>query len=227
MNVLEPETPVEEKKKVIPRLNANDAVRKIEDINDDLSKIQRDFIETTGDYLFNLSNSWWSSKAVNFGDKLVNRVDQIDRELVYLDESTVNDACSSFNDIAHFRNTRSIYVKAGPFLGVNYNKFKEADDVGRVGMNTKNVENYTNEYVSVLESLKKNVNGIPNTIGFYDVNGSLVKTYQVKLNKINSLVNDSINLVSKEVQTLAEQEVDLTEKGASEATSVLSRKTSV
>ncbi len=225
MIVLEPETPVEEEeKKEIPRLNANDAIRKIEDINDIISKIQREFIDNTGEYLYNLTNSWWSNKAIAFGEKLVNKVDDVDRNLVFVDESTVNDACSSFNDAARFRNTRSIYVQAGPFLGVNYKKFKEADDAGRVGMITSDVENQTSEYVNILESIKNAVNGIPNSIGFYDVNGSLVKTYHLKLGNISNLVNDSINLVSNEVQTATQEEVDLTKTAASDATSVLSSK---
>jgi len=223
MNVLETETPQEEKK-VIPRLNANDAIGKIEDINEIISKIQRDFIENTGEYLHNLSNSWWSYKAINFGDKLVSKVDDIDRELVRADEVAINDACSSFNDIARFRNTKSIYVQAGPFMGINYKKFKDADESGRVGMMTDAVENQTTEYVSVLESIKNAVNGIPNSIGFYDVNGSLVKTYHLKLNKISSLVNDSINLVSNEVKLATQEEVDLTKAAARDATSMLSSK---
>ena len=91
-------------------------------------------------------------------------------------------------------------------------------------MITSDVENQTSEYVNILESIKNAVNGIPNSIGFYDVNGSLVKTYHLKLGNISNLVNDSINLVSNEVQTATQEEVDLTKTAASDATSVLSSK---
>ena len=212
---------LEEKKKEIPKLNRTLAVRQIEDINDILSNIQNGFINNSGDYSFNLSNLWWSNKTLKFGPKLAKRIDDINRELILLCKTTINDACVSFNEIAPYRKTATIYVKSGPFIMASYPSFNEMGPDGRVGMFTKDVENCTREYVECLEKLKSEVSGIPRIINFYDVNGSLVKTFNPNAGKINSVVDDSINGISNEIMNAMQEEIDLTNASVAQAVSSL------
>lgn len=215
---------LQEAEKETVKLNPYRARTLIEELNNTICKIQNEFVNDSSEYCSQLSKLWWSPRAIAFHDKLSRKVDDINRELKYLCESTINDACSSFNSIATARGTGSIYVKAGPFLGYTLTPFKETDEAGKVGMIISIVKNCTNEYVEILNKLERKVDKIPRNIGFYDMNGTLVKTYNTRLDKIMDVVDTSISLIEQEVSISIDEEVNLEEKAEEKALDTLSNK---
>ncbi len=202
--------------------NPTYAKAQIEDMNASISLIQRNFVENTSLFLKKLSESWFSSNAVEFSDLLVKKVEDLDHELVYLAESFVDDSCSAYNEIATAQGVGTVYVNSGPFVGGDYTRLSEANANGDVGIMVQKVRDLATEYVSSLEKVKEDLGNLPRRIDFYDKAGIIAEAINNRINRINQMVDDSIKTLSTELLTALDEEVSLQESAVSDAQDIMS-----
>ena len=103
--------------------------------------------------------------------------------------------------------------------------FKEIDEssINKVGMYVTRVQTeimptWTNKITKVIET---DLSAIPNTIAFYDLDGSIQLAYKTGIEAAKGALSAQLNSVHEAINSVVESEIDLTNTGASDATSAL------
>ena len=203
-------------------LNPVEAKSRIEDFNGQASAIQREFVNKTSSFFFEMSKVWFSPKAMDFQADVVPLIDNLDKELVYFIESVVNDSCQAFNAIATSHGCPNIYVNSGPFTGSDYVRLLPNDEAGNVGMKIKEVKTRASEYLSSLNDIKNNLQTLPRNIAFYDREGALASSYATRIDKICNMVEDNTNIISEKLSSIVGEETARVETSAINASSSMS-----
>lgn len=203
-------------------LNPARAKQQIEELNGNLTSIQNTFVANTQDYLSNLKDLWYSPKAVEFSQDIIVTLNEVDDELKKLTTDIIDDACGAFNILASAHGTSRISVFPGPFSSSQYQNCKEIDPSGNVGMRIKDVNILTTDYIAQLGNLNNSLQNVPKNISFYDTEGNLAGLFSTKVDKVKSLINDSINYINQKLAQSINEQIELSEQGVSNAADLLS-----
>ena len=196
----------------------------IKEMNDLLSSIQNAFVESSIIFFKELSNNWFSPKAVEFGDSLIKKAEDLDREIIYLDENIIDDCFSAYNEIATANGLGTTYPdETGPFKGAEYSRLLEISPNGAVGIQVENVKNIVQEYKNKLEDIKYKLSLLPRRMDFYDKSGIIAEMINNRVNRINDLVDESVDTLSTKLMMTIEQEFNLQTNSVQRAQEILSK----
>lgn len=203
-------------------LNPMRAKQQIEELNGNLSSIQSTFVVNTQDYLSNLKDLWYSPNAVEFSQDIISSLNEVNEELKKLTIDIIDDACGAFNILASAHGTMKINVVPGPFASSRYQVCKEMDPSGNIGMRVNDVNVLTTEYISQLGKLNDNLQNIPKSISFYDTEGNLAGLFSTKVDKVKTLINESINYINQKLAQSINEQIEMSKQGVSNASDLLS-----
>lgn len=206
----------------ITGLNPIRAKQQIEELNTNLSNVQNNFVSKTQDYLYNLSELWYSEKAVEFSNNIIFSLNEAEQELKKVTINIVEDACGAFNMLADANGTMRIEILPGPFADGEYTSCKNMDPSGNIGMRVDDVSNLTEEYITELETINNRLQDIPSNISFYDQEGNLEGTYTAEVNRVKTLIEESINFIDQKITQAVNEQKESTEQASIDAADIMS-----
>ena len=198
-------------------LNPTMAKTRIEDFNGEASALQREIMTLTTDFFAELSQIWFSPKAIEFQDIAVAAVDDFNRELVYLIESIVNDSCEAFNAIATSNGIPSILIETGPFASLSYTKLLEMDPEGNVVIDVSQTRTLTDNFTNSLSGIMKSTNNLAKDIALYDPEGNLARIFALRIDKFCKYVDENIKIVNKELNDKIDEQITVATEGVQKA----------
>lgn len=181
--------------KIIPRLNPSKARNDIKVINDVICEIQRTFANAINNYFKMLYPIWTSPKALEFYSKAINVIKSFNESIVDFNEKTVHELVLSFNGIAPMYHESSISLSTGPYTYLEITKLLDVSSSGTVGMVDKQVESITKDLSMKIKNLRNKISGLPKGIYFYNTEGRLAGSYNVKISEFNYLVDNGISKI--------------------------------
>lgn len=206
----------------ITGLNPIRAKQQIEELNEELSKVQNNFVSKTQDFLLNLSELWYSEKAVEFSNNMIVSLNEVDQELKKLIIDMIEDACGAFNMLADANGIMRIEVVPGPFVNGEYISCKDMDPSGNVGMRANDVSTLTEEYIEELETINSRLQDIPSNISFYDSEGNLENTYNADVSRVKILIEESINFINQKISQAVNEQKESNVQASIDAADIMS-----
>ena len=206
----------------ITGLNPIRAKQQIEELNINLSSVQNDFVSKTQNFLSGLSELWYSEKAVEFSNNIISSLNEADQELKKVTIDIVEDACGAFNMLADANGAMRIEVVPGPFANGEYISCKDMDPSGNIGMRVDDVNILTEEFIDELETINNKLQDIPSDIAFYDQENNLEGTYTAEVNRVKTLIEESINFIDQKITQAVNEQTESSEQASVDAADIMS-----
>ena len=206
----------------ITGLNPIRANEQIEELNINLSSVQNDFVSKTQNFLSGLSELWYSEKAVEFSNNIISSLNEADQELKKVTIDIVEDACGAFNMLADANGAMRIEVVPGPFADGEYASCKDMDPSGNIGMRIDDVNILTEEFIDELETINNKLQDIPSDIAFYDQENNLEGTYTAEVNRVKTLIEESINFIDQKITQAVNEQTESSEQASVDAADIMS-----
>ena len=206
----------------ITGLNPIRAKQQIEELNINLSSVQNDFVSKTQNFLSSLSELWYSEKAVEFSNNIISSLNEADQELKKVTIDIIEDACGAFNMLADANGAMRIEVVPGPFADGEYISCKDMDPSGNIGMRVDDVKILTEEFIDELETINNKLQDIPSNIAFYDQENNLEGTYTAEVNRVKTLIEESINFIDQKITQAVNEQRESSEQASVDAADIMS-----
>ena len=124
--------------------------------------------------------------------------------------------------LADANGTMRIEVVPGPFADGEYTSCKDMDPSGNVGMRVEDVSTLTEEYIEELETINNRLQDIPSNISFYDQEGVLEGTYNAEVNRVKTLIEESINFINQKITQAVNEQRESSEQASVDAADIMS-----
>ena len=190
-------------------------------------------------FVSDLSSNWHSARAVNFATENLGNLYDAQNSIYRLINNLTVKAYEAYNALASSQGEAQLScdrtaLQEGTLptdtmedfdVDSTGSPFKEMDSGknNEVGMYVTNVQTiimpeWTNSITKVVET---DLSAIPNTIAFYDTDGSIQLAYRTGIEAAQAALSAQLTAVHNAINSVVESEIDLTNTGASNSASAL------
>ncbi len=206
----------------ITGLNPGKARTDIENINAGVTQVQKTFVVDSEKFNEELGKLWYSPRALEFDEVVVPMMEEINNKIIEFNEDTVSRCVGAYNRIAPAHGESQISIASGPYMTASYAKLQEISPSGVVGMEVDKVKTCVSEYISKMNALANDLPNLPDTIAFYDTDGSLANSCKTNIQKLRDSIGDYSETIIEKVSVCIAEEVMKVEQGRANAQDALS-----
>ena len=187
---------------VITKISLTNFCEKMKDSSSKLSSAIYDFYNS-------LSASWYSTKAVNFSDKLISELNELSITINSYYNNSVDSIIDSYNSLALEEGKKTLDFSTNFNLSFNYPSMISEGPNGVIGMNIGKVKSALSQFITDFKDAFNSLSFIPSTVVISrDSNGNK-NYYFTSVDELKNNVKVIIEKIINEVITSINQEVEL------------------